>query len=537
MFKHVREHIYITFIVMTLTYIGALATINLNILNPVERALESFSLSDFYYQILKDNGRYQHNGNITIVDITTLYDRRKIGEMLEQIEECKPAVIGIDCIFESLCTPIEDSEALAESALSLSNPVFAFKLGAFDDATTTFKPGTHSFFVTPGEQTEGYTYIRYKNSGGTIREYTTMMETGGDTVYSLPFQIVRQYGIDVQDMLSCESYPINYYPTEFDVVQWDSIKENSALLRDRIVLIGATKDYTDMKFSPFGRESGTIIIAYILQDIMEHSKIVPVGECSTILLSFILIMSASILHHLFEHWSERRKRQMLRFILDTELVRNLLSLVMIATLLCINFIIFIQYHIYFDSTITIISIALLVETRIFFNEYQKHKKQQKHPHIITHKQNSNMKRILILFLLMLTASMSTIKAQELYVTYVIGKVQWHKDSKHIHNIKLSQKLTMDTKVSLGKGAKLKLLNEKDSCIYTITTAGTNTIRNLVSQEGNTIKSLAADYIKTLIKLLLNPTPSENGRSDLVIYRGDTLFIGEAEPDSVAESKQ
>lgn len=369
--KGARDHVCVTLIAMVLLWVCSLVTMNLSFFSPMKRALSNFSLSDIYYQMLKDGGKSQHNDIITIIDATTLYDRGKIGELFMQVAECNPAAVGIDCIYGGLRGDTLGSEVLAEGVFTMDNPVFAFKLREYDVETGKYQSQGHSFFAPMEGLQEGYSNVSYDVSGTAIRKFVTMMEMDGDTVYSLPFQIARQYGIDTDEMLSDKPRLIDYYPTEFTVVPWDSIEGNEELLRDHIVFIGATNDDSDMHFSPFGRQPGTVIQAYILQNILEHKHVEAIGFLPLLLISFLIIILTDVMQTELAKWSQKQENLFLRFILDTALVKNLINFMWIAILVYINFIVFMRLEVYFDPTITLVSIALLVEARLFYTSATK----------------------------------------------------------------------------------------------------------------------------------------------------------------------
>lgn len=95
-----KTHIVVTLIAIIIFGLCSFCTAHLSFFNPVSRALDNFYLSDLYYQMLDESDLRKKNDLITIVDATQLYDRSRIGQMFEEVAECKPAVIGVDCIYQ-----------------------------------------------------------------------------------------------------------------------------------------------------------------------------------------------------------------------------------------------------------------------------------------------------------------------------------------------------------------------------------------------------------------------------------------------------
>ena len=372
-----RDHIIVPLLSMLILWICSTVAMNLSFFNPVQRAIKNFSLSDVYYQMMQQSGNANTSSLITIVDATSYYDRGKIGEMMHQVSQCHPAVVGVDCIYEGFRGDTIGSDLLAEGIFSLPNPIFAFKLNNYDEDTGQFTSTRHSFFTFVGELTEGYSNISYDSNGITVRNLVTQKVVAGDTLCSLPYQMARAFTPDVEELASTKERIIDYTPTIFPVVPCDSILQYASLLQDRIVFIGATHDDADMHFSPFGRIPGTVIQAYILQTLLEHHRTREVPFWLVLAVSFIVIMLTDIMQTHILRWGKSMSNVWLRLLLSSALTRNLINFLWIGLLVYANFLLFSLYDIYFNPTIMLVSIALLVEARLFYEAgkeiYRNHK--------------------------------------------------------------------------------------------------------------------------------------------------------------------
>ena len=385
-----KDHIAVSLLAMFILWICSAVAMNLSFFNPVQRAIKNFSLSDIYYQMKQQSGNAQTSNLITIIDATSYYDRSKIGEMMHQISQCQPAVVGVDCIYEGFRGDTVGSDVLAEGIFSLPNPIFAFKLSNFDEEKGQFTSTRHSFFTFVDDLVEGYSNISYDSNGITVRNLVTEKVVNGDTLYSLPYQMARAFTPDVIEFASTEERIIDYTPTIFPVVSCDSILQKAELLKDRIVFIGATHDDADMHFSPFGRIPGTIIQAYILQTLLEHHRTYEVNFWLVLLISFIVILLTDIGQTRIRRWAMKQENPWLRLVFCSLLTRNLINFIWIGFLLYINFLVFSLYDIYFNPTIMLVSIAFLVEARLFYETgkeaYNIHKSK-----IINSKTRNNVK--------------------------------------------------------------------------------------------------------------------------------------------------
>lgn len=74
------DHLIVTLLVLFLGWLLAFASINLTVFNPVKKAFADFSMTDIFYEIQNSSGVKEFNNDIVLVDMTELYDRRKIAQ-------------------------------------------------------------------------------------------------------------------------------------------------------------------------------------------------------------------------------------------------------------------------------------------------------------------------------------------------------------------------------------------------------------------------------------------------------------------------
>ncbi len=382
-----KDHFILAALAMFILFICSVATTYFSFLNPVSRVIYNISLSDIYYQIMRDSGKQQRNDLIVIVDATQLYDRSKIGELMEEVAACQPAVVGVDCIYEGFRGDTLGSNRLAEGIFSLQNAVYAFKMTDYNYEQEEYKTARHSFFADAEGVTEGYSNLRLEGTSVMARKLTTEMICNGDTVYSLPFQVARAFTPNVEEFASTQEFLIDYTPTDFPVVPCDSIAEYAHLLKDRIVYIGATHDDADMQFTPYGRTPGTIIQAYITQTILEGHRTVIVPQWIVMIISFIIVVLTDIMQTRLAAWTMRQKNLWVRFIFSSALTKNAINLCWLLVLMYLNFMLFYKFEYYFKPSILLVSVALLVEARLFYESgkeayhtYRKERRAKKISH-------------------------------------------------------------------------------------------------------------------------------------------------------------
>ena len=108
LFLQSLKHLAIVGFSFVIVWCYALIALNLSFFNPISEAIKSFSVTDIYYQMMSE----KESRLITLVDLSHLYDRGLIAQTIKEIEECQPAVIGVDCIFEG-----EKEDTVADNAV------------------------------------------------------------------------------------------------------------------------------------------------------------------------------------------------------------------------------------------------------------------------------------------------------------------------------------------------------------------------------------------------------------------------------------
>ena len=79
------DHVWL--VGLTLLFLKFLTAIlsTLSFLNPVERSLENFRMTDVFYDIYRSGEQTDTTDLITIVDITDVFDRGRLAETLMEI--------------------------------------------------------------------------------------------------------------------------------------------------------------------------------------------------------------------------------------------------------------------------------------------------------------------------------------------------------------------------------------------------------------------------------------------------------------------
>ena len=377
-----KSHVIVAILLLLMVKMLAEVTSKLSFFDPVQRAIASFSISDIYYQIQDEESKKIESPFITIVDVSKLYDRGRIAEVIHDINSCQPAVIGFDVIFEGMKGDTLGSQLLAEAISDIESPIAAFKLCEKDDMGN-FTNAIHSFFSETAPMEEGYINLQAVSPEGVIREMGTWNILNGDTVFSLPYLMAHQLSPSVVYNQLPKRQRIDYTPTKFPVVPYDSVLHyRDLLIKDRIVLLGTVNDVEDMHYSPLGRTAGSIIQAYTIQTLIEHHHIYEVSLVWNIMITFLVLVFTGIVQQEISYRAKRSKHIIIQFLFQSDLIKNVMNFIWMAILMWINFWLFTQSDIYFNPTIMLVCIALLVEVRLFYDSgiaaYKEYKKRKKH---------------------------------------------------------------------------------------------------------------------------------------------------------------
>lgn len=374
------SHILIAIFLLLMVKVFTEFTTRLSIFDPIQRAVSNFSILDIFYQIQDAEEKKVESPFITIVDISELHERSKIADVIYAINACNPAVIGLDVIFNGLKGDSVGSQYVANAIHEAREPIVAFKLDK-KDSIGNFTCTTRSFFSPMEHVEEGYINMQSVSFGGVIREMSTWNLLNDTTVNSLSYLMARKY-LEYNNIWQDSKWPkrclINYTPTEFPIVPYDSVLYRDSLITDRIVLLGTVNDVEDMHYSPLGRTAGSIIQAYAIQTLIEHHHIKEVTLWLNILITFVLLIITSMAQQEISYRAIHSKYIVLRFFFQTDIINNVMNFVWMLILMGINYVIvFKYYNIYFNPTIMLVCIVMLVEVRQSYDLGEKMYKEHK----------------------------------------------------------------------------------------------------------------------------------------------------------------
>ena len=361
------HHIVVT--VLAFCIVGVLAGIAMNIgfLDPVAKVIENFSMSDVYYQILQETGEPEENSDIVIVDMSELHKRRELAKLLDEIEEQEPKIVGVDIVFEGMKEDSIGNEMIWSVASEYDNLVFSYRLVDYKDDNTGYKDAVHSFFAEPLEVEEGFTNMQRDLYGSIKRVLSLGKKYQGELQPSFIAQVANKYIGKESVVIEDRDLTINYTPTHFTVIPFDSAKYYADEVKDKLVLFGAMKE-TDMHYTPLGKMAGVELLAYSIQTILEHKEVYELPIWIVAVFSFLLVLLTQIGWSWYTEFAGRRKNRLVKLCLSNSITKAILLFLWMIFIMWLAFILFFKYDVNISLGLALSGIAFLSLSRSFINE-------------------------------------------------------------------------------------------------------------------------------------------------------------------------
>lgn len=338
-------------------------SLNLSFLNPISDAIKSFSITDKYYQMMDEKDSHA----IVIVDLTPLRDRRDIAIALREIVDCKPAVVGVDCVFEGEKPDTASDNALRQIAAECPDMVFSYRLLDEKPGGIGYTRSIHSFFAEEMSVHEGVTNMQRENLyTGIKRMLNPGWTVNGEKQPSFVGELVNIYAKKEMMTADDDEVRINFAPTRFPVIAPTEILSSSEQIEGRIVLLGTMTDETDMHYTPVGKMAGVKLLAYAAQTVIEGRQMKELPHWLTVVCSLLLVMLTDALLLAYERWTSESKQLFVRHVLGSSYIRGVVTFLWIAFLVWLTFLSFGLYNIKIEIAWAIAAIAFLRTSRSFY---------------------------------------------------------------------------------------------------------------------------------------------------------------------------
>lgn len=372
------RYAWIALFAFMLVGIYAAIALNFSFLNPISQGIKDFSLTDIYYQVLRQSpGQSQA---ITVVDMSKLYSRSKVAALLYDIEAANPKVIGVDITFKDKRTDLVGNEMLVDIAKNSNNIVFAYYR---QDVVNVRDREVHSFFTDSIPVTEGFTDMPRGLYGKMKRMVPLAGESRGEICHSFSSAVANMYAGKELVPLSQKSQNINFEPTEFSVVDADDVLDNPELLEGRIVLVGGINRIEDMHDTPLGKMAGTMLLAYSIQTILEDKEVTSMPYIWLAIFSFAVVVVTFYGQKKYVERLEKKVNNLLmRSVLSSTYVTGLLTSLWTAFLLFLTFLLFYKFKLNVNLGWALAAIACSTSSVSLYNAFYDTVKKKKEEAVV-----------------------------------------------------------------------------------------------------------------------------------------------------------
>lgn len=360
-----QDHVVVALMAMSVVGLLTLATFNIAFLSPVEQMIDNLKFTDLYTRVRNFHSQPDSSQFVTIVDMTDVYSRGQLAMLIDDIAQQGPRAIGVDVVFEGERDDIVGNQML-EQSVAAHRPllVMATKLTGYDAKARAFSSQSRSYLTDHVDSiSEAFVNLEGDMQHTVIRDYRSGMALSGQPqlVPSLPAALLQRFGINVS--LRDKPMLINFANTIFPVVAWDSVAAHRQLIANRIVLLGAHRQESDMHITPMGKMSGVELHAYTTQTLMNQRHTADAPLWLNLLATFVACYLLAVFIEMSERRSQRNRPSALRIFLDeSEWLKGSIVLAMAIVTTCLMHWIFEQTGLYINALLVLAAMAFVVQS-------------------------------------------------------------------------------------------------------------------------------------------------------------------------------
>ena len=290
---------------LVVAWLFILLPLSLSIFNVSQSLREQYDLIDAFTVIRNTRtdvvAKDLADNNITIIDLSDVYDRGEIASIIDTVLSCNPLAVGFDV---ALWHEKEDMDADARLAsLMKDSPVVVIPCQLFDEAQPggrDFRYVARQFFVAKESfpaPNEAAANVDKEGITAVVRHFTTSLSLNGTEIDPFAVKLLKTVSPQRYAELMArgnKTEHINFRRASYTAVTWsDKTKErNMDLIPGRVVLIGDLSDEADKFNTPIeSRMPGVVLHAMTLDSMMRGAWI----DESPDLLSWLVALVAAML--------------------------------------------------------------------------------------------------------------------------------------------------------------------------------------------------------------------------------------------------
>ena len=322
---------------------------------PMEKSRE-LAITDFYQIVANNKNIKALEQNIVIVSIDSC-GRREIAQLLETIDFCNPAAVGLDVFFNY---PSADDSLLISAIEGCNNLVLPCS-AVYDNQSGSCTGYTGSFFYNSLSTKKSYGSVNLAGNDmqSLIREFRPFHLCNGDTINSFATALVKIASPDSYRMLKERGNTmetINFPAYEFDVYTPQEVLEFSEELEGKIVLIGSLEEPWDFHVTPVSSQMpGIMIHAHSIATILNNRYIKELDGWVIWLIAIVLSAAMLII---------KEKLDNIKF---ESLIMRGIQMLMLYLIIVTGYSFYNSRHLSIDFAIPLMMVGLIFTARDIWN--------------------------------------------------------------------------------------------------------------------------------------------------------------------------
>ncbi len=243
------KSVVITVVTLLFSHVVVYDLMSVSFFSPMEKASD-FRFSDFYTIVADDRAVSVLDEDVVIVPVDG-YTRRDMARVIDDIDFCEPAAVGLDIAFAPPSNPEDDP--MAKALADCDNLVLPVRVVREADGLHTQHLSYYDDIVKP---TGGFAAVNIQGDAGertTVREFSRQFKTHEGTVRSLPAALIDlarpEAGKKLDERPVHDEY-IKFASRKFDIINPNEILENPDLIKGKIVMVGKMQNAGDLHVTP-----------------------------------------------------------------------------------------------------------------------------------------------------------------------------------------------------------------------------------------------------------------------------------------------
>lgn len=295
LFNVMADNALASAVTLLVVFVFILFPLSFSRFNTAQTMREQYNLMDayntIYNQVTEQRPVVRTNEQILIVDISGIYDRRQLAQMLKDVMDASPKAVGLDVTFYERKDSLGDR--ILDSLASLPNVVSPCLL-QFEEDDMHFLAGNVSFYVDSLSQPNlGFVNVELTGATQVCRTFCPRMYCSGMPMDNFAVLVAKEASENacrrLYDRRNEREY-INYDRTGFTDISGLYVKECRDMIKDKIVLIGDKQDVADWFVTPMEpRQPGVEIHAHVIDTVINEKYIDVMSEAGAWMLAYIMV--------------------------------------------------------------------------------------------------------------------------------------------------------------------------------------------------------------------------------------------------------